>query len=54
VPRDITVDGTSVADDLYRAAAIRPTDLDVSADGNTIYVALEGGGVLVGHRASAP
>lgn len=52
VPRDITEDGISIADEYFRAAAVRPRDIAVSADGNYIYIALFGGGVLVGHKVT--
>ena len=47
VPRDLTLNGSSIADGYFRAACISPTDLQVSADGH-VSVGLFGGGVLVG------
>jgi hypothetical protein len=45
-PRDITKDGKSIADDVFRGGAIQVTSLAVSPDG-TITVGLYTGGVLV-------
>jgi hypothetical protein len=49
-PRDITKDGVSIADDVFRGGCVEPTGLAVSSDG-TITVALYTGGVLVGEAA---
>jgi hypothetical protein len=49
-PRDFLLDGVSIADSYFRAAAVRAADIDVSSDGSHIYVAQFGGGVLVAHR----
>ena len=46
-PRDITKDGVSIADDVFRGGCIQPTGLAISSDG-TITVSLYTGGVLVG------
>jgi hypothetical protein len=46
-PRDITKDGVSIADDVFRGGCVQPTGIAVSSDG-TITVALYTGGVLVG------
>lgn len=46
-PRDILVNGLSIADDYFRAACISPTDLQISPTGQ-VSVGLNGGGVLVG------
>jgi hypothetical protein len=45
--RDITMDGKSIADSYFKAAAVSPTDIAIAANG-CIYVGLYGGGVLVG------
>ena len=45
--RDITMDGKSIADSYFMAAAVSPTDIAIASDG-CIYVGLYGGGVLVG------
>jgi hypothetical protein len=44
---DITMDGTSIADDYAKAAIANANDIEIAPDG-TIYVALYGGGVLRG------
>jgi hypothetical protein len=44
---DITRDGRSIADALFRGAVVSPVDLAIASDGY-IYVALYGGGILVG------
>ena len=49
-PRDITKDGVSIADDVFRGGAVQPTGVAVSSDG-TITVALFTGGVLIGKAA---
>jgi hypothetical protein len=54
VIRDIKVGGVSAADEFFRATCVRPIDIDVSADGNYIYIAQYGGGVIVGHKSTAP
>jgi len=51
-PRDFLVDGVSIADEFFRATCVRATDIDVSDDGNTIYVAQFGGGVIVARRGA--
>lgn len=50
VARDFTLDGVSIADDYFRGACVKATDIDVSDDGRYIYIAQFGGGVLVGHH----
>src|SRR5207248_2540080 len=52
VPRTITMDGVDITDEYFRAAVIRPRDIGVSADGQTIYIAQFGGGVVVGHAGT--
>jgi hypothetical protein len=54
VPRTITMDGQDITDEYFRAAVIRPRDIGVSADGQYIYIAQFGGGVVVGHAGTAP
>ena len=54
IPRDFLRNGTSIADDYFRTACVRAEDIDVSDDGNYIYVAQFGGGVLVAHRGPWP
>ena len=49
-PRDFLVDGVSIADEFFRATCIRATDVDVSDDGTTVYVAQFGGGVIVARK----
>lgn len=49
--RDIKLDGVSIADEFFRATCVRPSDIDVSDDGDFIYVAQFGGGVLVGRKS---
>lgn len=53
VPRSITMDGRDITDEYFRAAVIRPRDIGVSADGQYIYIAQDGGGVVVGRAGSA-
>jgi hypothetical protein len=49
VPRDITRDGVSIADDFFRGAATNIRTMAVSTEAKpTIYVGLGAGGVLVG------
>ena len=52
VPRSITMDGVDIADEYFRAAVVRPRDIGVSADGQYIYIAQDGGGVVVGHAGT--
>lgn len=52
--RDFTVDGTSIANEFFKSTCVRANDIDVSADGNYIYVAQYGGGVLVAHKTTTP
>lgn len=54
VPRDITLDGVSIADEYFKAAALRPRDIGVSDDGKYIYIAQFGGGILIGKLGSTP
>ena len=54
IPRDFLRDGVSIADDYFRTACVRAEDIDVSDDGDYIYIAQFGGGVLVGHRGPWP
>lgn len=50
--RDIQLNNMSIADEYFRATCVRPRDIDVSDDGNYIYIAQFGGGVLVGHKST--
>lgn len=50
VPRDVTVDGVSIADEFFKATAVRPSDIDVSPDGNHIYISQLGGGILIADK----
>jgi hypothetical protein len=52
VPRTITMDGQDITDEYFRAAVIRPRDIGVSSDGQYIYIAQFGGGVVVGHAGA--
>jgi len=52
VPRGFSVGGTAVDDAFFRASVIRPYDMDVSSDGNYVYIALFGGGVVIGHQTA--
>lgn len=54
VPRTITMDGQDITDEYFRAAVVRPRDIGVSSDGQYIYIAQYGGGVVVGHAGSTP
>jgi len=52
VPRTITMDGQDITDEYFRAAVVRPRDIGVSSDGQYIYIAQDGGGVVVGHAGT--